>query len=274
MAGATALRVAGCEEPGREAAAIVRAVAGVDPRLDPDRDLAPEAARAVASACARRARGEPFARVVGRREFWGLDLVVGPGVFVPRPETELLVECALEHLPPSAPARACDLCTGSGAVALALAHARPGVEVDAVDVAVDAVAAVRHNALRLGVASRVRPRVGDLFSALPRARRGCYDICTCNPPYVDAADWAGLPPEVRDWEPHAALVAAEGWRSLYARLARGALAWLRPGGWLLSETGAGQADVVAGLWRAEGLVHVRARRDLAGIARVLEAARP
>ncbi len=271
--GAQAMVRAGLAEARREAVALVRALTGVDPRLHPERSLSAADAAACAAAMARRARREPFAYVVGRREFWGLELAVAPGVFIPRPETEALVDAALHHLPREG-ALACDLCTGSGAVALALGSARPSACIDATDIAAQAVAAVGVNARLLGLADRVVPGQGDLFTPLPPVRRGGYDLCTCNPPYVDPAAWVRLPPEVRDWEPPAALVAPEGWRALYRRLAAGALRWLKPGGWLLCEVGAGQADAVGALFRAEGLRAVGARRDLAGIARVVEGRRP
>ena len=271
--GAQAMAHAGLTEARREAVALVRALAGVDPRLHPERALSAADAAACAAAMARRAGREPFAYVVGRREFWGLDLAVAPGVFIPRPETEGLVAAALNRWP-RAGALACDLCTGSGAVALALASALPSAHIDATDVAAQAVAAAGNNARRLLLADRVAPVRGDLFAPLPPARRSGYDICTCNPPYVDPTVWADLPSEVRDWEPPGALVAPEGWRALYRRLAAGALRWLKPGGWLLCEVGAGQADAVGALFRAEGLQAVYARRDLAAIARVVGGRRP
>jgi release factor glutamine methyltransferase len=266
------LAAAGVAEPRREAAALLRVLCGTDARLDPQRPLAPEAACRFRAGVERRARREPFAYVVGWREFWGLPLRVGPGVFVPRPETELLVESALECLP--AVGRLCDLCTGSGAVAVAVAATRPDVACDAADVSPTALAYAARNVRTLGLEGRVRLFGGDLFSGLPPARRGAYHVCTCNPPYVDPTEFGGLDPEVRDWEPALALVPPDGWRAMFARLAAGAREWLAPGGRLLCEVGAGQSAEVVAIVRDAGLLPGAVRRDLAGVPRVVEARRP
>lgn len=271
-AAAAVLAAAGLEAPRREAGALLRAVAEVDVRLDAERPLPRRAVTAYLRAVRRRAHREPFAYVVGVREFWGLTLWVPRGVFIPRPESELLVEHALRLLP--AGGLACDLCTGSGAVALALAHACPQARCDAGDRSRVAVRVAAANARRLGLERRVAIGRGDLFSALPSTRRGLYDVCTCNPPYVEAAEVNALDPEVRHWEPRQALVPAEGWRRLYRRLAAGAVAWLRPGGWLLCEVAAGRADEVSCILRAAGMEALSVHADLAGVPRVVQARRP
>jgi release factor glutamine methyltransferase len=270
--GARLLEEGGVEAPRREAVYLVRALCGVDPRLDPARTLDPEQLARCLEAFARRREREPFAYVVGRREFWDLDLEVPRGVFVPRPETELVVERALAHLP--AGGRAADLGTGSGAIAVALAVACPGLRVDATDVDPTALQVAAANARRHGVADRVRLLAGDLWAALPREAMGRYDLVASNPPYVDAAAWEGLEPEVRRWEPRHALVPERGWRELYRDLTEGAARWLAPGGWLVLEVGLGQAEAVAACCRTAGLEAVAIWPDLAGIPRVVEAARP
>jgi release factor glutamine methyltransferase len=270
--GARRLRRAGIAEPRREARLLLQALAHVDPLLRPEAGIGREALAAYVAAVRRRAAREPFAYIVGRRFFRHLELAVDRRVLVPRPETEGVVERALVLLPQGG--LAADLCTGSGAIALALAHERPDALVDAGDISAEALEVARDNVRRLGLEGRVRLWRGDLWEALPPSRRGAYDLCTCNPPYVAAEELPRLEPEVRDWEPRVALVAAEGWPALYGRLAAGAAAWLRPGGWLVAEVGLGQADTVAALFRGQGLTDVRVHPDLAGIPRVVEGRRP
>ena len=268
-AGTGLLRRAGLAEPRREATALVRGLTGIDPRLTPDRPMSRSDWLACGRGFRRRQEREPFGYITGTREFWGLSLAMRPGVFIPRPETELLVERALNRLRPGD--RAADLCTGSGAVAVAVAAA--GVAVDALDNAVAACALAEENASRHHLEHLVRVWQGDLGGGLPEHWRGSYDVWTCNPPYVDVAELAMLPRDVRDWEPLSALVAPEGWRVLYQRLAVQASDWLRPGGTLLCEVGAGQASQVGAICEAAGLAPVGIHADLAGIARVIEVTR-
>ena len=262
------LGATGVPEPRREGRLLLLAVGGPDVLLSPEA-LVGAAAPAFASAVARRARREPFAYIVGQREFHGLRLAVGPDVLIPRPETEGLVAHAARLAPPGG--RAADLCTGSGAVAVALAHGRPDLTVDASDLSPAALAVARANVLAHGLEARVRLHGGDLWDALPSTP---YDICTCNPPYVAPADWERLEPEVRDWEPAIALVPAGGWRAIYRRLAVGARARLAPAGWLVAEVGAGQGAAVAALFGAAGLEEVAVLEDLAGLPRYCLGRRP
>lgn len=265
-AGQARLAAAWVPAPGREARLLLSATAGVDARLDPDRELPVPAVVAYGRALDRRCRREPFAYITGWREFYGLPLHVDPRVLIPRPETELLVERALARAPLN-PVVA-DLCTGSGAVALAVAAQRPDARVIATDLSAAALQVAEGNAARLGLPCRFL--AGDLWCALPADLRRSLDVCTCNPPYVDAGDLGALQPEVRDWEPRAALVPPDGWAALQARLAAGAAEWLRPGGWLLTEVGAGQAGTVTEILRRHGLAEVAAWPDLGGVERVVE----
>lgn len=268
---APVLAAAGVPQARREARLLLRATSGRDPWLEPEAEVPGVAEEAFRRAVARRSAREPFAYVVGRRWFRALELAVDPRVLIPRPETEALVAEAARLLPPGG--AAVDLCTGSGAVALALAAERPDTAVTATDLCAAALAVAEENAARLGLLPRVRLRQGDLWAALPPSPSGCVDVCTCNPPYVEEGEWAGLEPEVRDWEPRAALVPPEGWRALYARLAAGAEEHLRPGGWLLCEVGAGQGDAVAALFRGPAWERADVLPDLAGLPRVVRARR-
>ena len=213
----------------------------------------------------RRARREPLHYILGRAEFWSLPFRVGPAVLVPRPDTEVLVEEALARATPAA--RILDVGTGSGAIAVALAHELPAARVAAVDISAAALALAAENARINGVAERVAFAPGDLH-ALPA---GEFDLVVANPPYIAAADLAGLMPEVRDFEPQLALHGGSDGLDAYRSLARQASKLLVPGGWLLVEVGAGQAAAVQELLAAAGLGEIFCRDDYAGIPRVVGA---
>jgi len=229
----------------------------------------------------RREQREPTAYVIGHREFWNLDIEVRPGVLVPRPETELLVEEAIsrlspdgsEHGGPAGPpprVRIADVGTGSGCIAAAIARWLPWVEIVAIDVSEEALAVARLNATRHGVSSRVGFLRADLLAGVA----GPFDAVVSNPPYVPAPDMASLQPEVRDHEPLQALAGGDDGLDVIRRLVPAAAAVLRPGGWLVFEFGFGQAAGVRAIIAGEArfaLVEVRA--DLAGIPRVAIARR-
>jgi release factor glutamine methyltransferase len=215
----------------------------------------------------RRAKGEPLAYIMGRRDFWTLRLTVTPAVLVPRPETEILVERALA-LGPHEFGRAVDLGTGSGAIALSLASERPGWEIAATDVSEEALAVARGNAESLDL-RRVQFLHGSWFE--PLAGR-TFDVIVSNPPYVAADDPAMQDAALRH-EPRGALTpGADAMASLRAIIAS-APDYLERDGWLLLEHGAGQAAEVARELVARGLRHVRSYHDLAGHQRVTEAQR-
>ncbi len=214
---------------------------------------------------ARRAAGEPLAYLVGRREFWSLELGVGPAVLVPRPETELLVERALARGPAGA-ARVADLGTGSGAVALALASERPQWHVVATDISAAALAVARNNAAALGL-SRVEFRLGDWYAPLAGE---LFDLLVSNPPYVGAADPALA---LLRHEPRLALTPGCDAMASLRTLAAGAASHLALGGWLLVEHGAEQGAPVRDALVLAGFRHVRSHRDLGGHERMTEGQR-
>jgi release factor glutamine methyltransferase len=214
----------------------------------------------------RRAHGEPVAYLLGEKEFWSLPLSVGPGVLVPRPETELVVERALVHCDADTDCEALDLAAGSGAIALALASERPRCRVTATDIAPAAVAATRGNALRLGLGDRVAVLPGTWFE--PAAGR-TFNLVLSNPPYIATLD-ARVEPGVRRYEPPEALFAGPtGLEALQAIIA-GAPRHLRPGGWLIVEHGDAQGESVRELFTAAGFADVATHRDLAGRERCTE----
>jgi release factor glutamine methyltransferase len=208
---------------------------------------------------ARRAAGEPLAYLVGEKEFHGLRLAVTPAVLVPRPETEGLVDWALECLPEAPTQAVIDLGTGSGAVALAIRHAAPAAQVMAIDRSTDALDVARVNAARLGLA--VEFAAGDWWQAVPRRRFG---LAVANPPYVAAGDphLAAL-----RHEPQAALTPGGDGLDALRTIVDGAPAHLEPGAWLLLEHGHDQAEAVCALLSARGFVGARTRTDLAGLPR-------
>lgn len=273
------LAAAGVEAPRREARVLLRLVlSGRDGReLDPAAELAADEATRLATLVARRGRREPVAYLRGTAEFRSLDFEVGPAVLIPRAETELLVEEALEFLTARGGARLrlIDMGAGSGCIAIAIAVAEPRAVVYGVDCSHPAVMVAERNVARHAVGTRVRLIHGSFWAApLPAALRGHLDAVVSNPPYVDPEDFNRLPPEVRAWEPGVALVAEQGFRRVYEELAAGALPWLAPGGLLAFEVGAGQAGAVADVVERLGYRDCRVRRDYAGIDRVVRALRP
>lgn len=230
-----------------------------------DRPLDASALADFRALVARRARGEPVAYLVGRREFWALELEVTPATLIPRPETELLVERALQHLAPGREALVADLATGSGAVALAVAHERPRVRVVATDRSASALAVARRNAARLGIAN-VEFREGDWFAPLETLR---FDLIVSNPPYVALGDPHLGEGDLR-FEPVDALVAGPDGLEAIRHIARHARQHLLPGGRLILEHGYDQAHAVRALLHECGYRGVTSHRDLSDVERVTE----
>ena len=210
----------------------------------------------------RREAGEPVAYITGRRAFWTVELEVGPGVLVPRPDSETLIEAALAHFGTEGPRIILDLGTGPGTLLLAALDQWPqarGLGVEASDAALDYA---RRNAARLGLAERAELRLGDWGEGIDER----FDLILCNPPYVESA--ADLPRDVAEWEPHEALFASGDGLSEYRRLAPQIPRLLAPGGLACIELGAGQAEAAAALFAAEGL-RTATRADLSGHRRCL-----
>jgi release factor glutamine methyltransferase len=259
-----ALTAAGCETPRLDAELLLAAAMGVDRAVivsDSGRAIEPDAARRFMELAARRREREPVAYILGTKGFRSIELAVDPRVLIPRPETEHLVEAVLD-LPEGA--RVCDVGTGSGAIALALAAERPDLVVVATDASADALAVARANAARLGL--DVAFHHGDLLADVGEP----IDAVVSNPPYVE--DGALLAPEIVRHEPALALRAGPDGLDLIRRLlpAAGATAART----VALEIGGGQAAVVADLLRESGFPDVSVVPDLAGISRVLVGRRP
>jgi release factor glutamine methyltransferase len=218
----------------------------------------------------RRALGEPVAYILGEKEFWSLPLAVGPGVLVPRPETELVVELALVHFPPDAVFEALDLAAGSGAIALALASERPCCRVTATDASAAAVASTRANAARLGLSERVGVLHGSWFEPVAGRR---FDLIVSNPPYI-ATDDPRVDPAVRHYEPPEALFSGATGLEALQIIAAAAPRHLVQGGWLVVEHGDTQGEAVRRLFTGAGFAAVQTRRDLAGRDRCTEGRLP
>ncbi len=204
----------------------------------------------------RRANGEPLQYVMGTAAFHCIELTVGPGVLIPRPETEQLVEIALKHCCENA--HVLDLCTGSGAIALAMAKQRPNARFTGVDISEEALAYARKNQTSLGL-NNVEFLQGDLFAPLLDDSR--FSLITANPPYVSEADYAGLETVVHDYEPRLALVAAEDGLAIIRRIAIEAGNYLTAGGCLITEIGDEQGSRAAEFFMHEHFERVQVLKD-------------
>lgn len=224
-----------------------------------------------AAAVARRERHEPVAYIVGHKEFWSLRFAVSPAVLIPRPDSETLIEAALALFP--APARALrvlDLGTGSGCLLLSFLHQRPGATGVGIDASPAALAVAAANAAALGLAGRATFRKGDWSRPdWPGGPAERFDLVLCNPPYIPVVDIAGLAPDVREHEPHAALAAGADGLDAYRALGIQVPGALTASGMAVFEVGAGQADAAETCLIRSGLRAIGRRRDLAGIERCL-----
>lgn len=272
--GETAARLAraGVETARLDAELMLAEAAGVDrARLYMGAGALDSAAQARFAAMVElRARRMPLAYILGRREFYSLEIKVAPGVLIPRPETETLVALALGQLAVRPDARVLDLGCGSGAIALALAANAPQARIVAADIAADALEIAAQNAARLGVAAQIEFVRGDCFTPLDGAGGlGRFNLIVANPPYIADAEIAALAPEVRDFEPRIALAGGADGCDFYRRIAAGLNAHLAPAGAVIVEVGAKQAAAAAAIFRRAGRGEITIARDLAGIERVI-----
>jgi release factor glutamine methyltransferase len=239
------------------------------------RELEPREVDALSARAARRLRREPVSRILGTREFWGLKLDISPAVLDPRPETETLIEVALDWITARGlrreKLRVLDIGTGSGALLLALLSELPNAIGIATDISIDALTIARGNAQRNNLASRCQFVACDMGLAL----RGPFDLIVANPPYIRTSEIDGLAPEVRDYDRRAALDGGPDGLSAYRAIANDGPRLLAKGGRLIVELGQGQGAEVHMLFTQAGLtVEPEPRRDLAGIGRALCARAP
>src|SRR5690606_32099755 len=235
-----------------------------------DRPLTTAEVDAYRRAVARRAHREPVAYITGKREFFSIELLVDRRCLIPRPETEILVETALEEIrqrfPEKPEIKVADIGTGSGAIAISVAKHEPRARVTAVDIDRDALDVAVANVRRTGVADRVTLKVGELLTPLGGE---LYDAILSNPPYISEEEWRHLAPDVRDYEPRRALVGGEDGLAVIRQLIQEAKRNLAPGGFLALEIGASQGDQVVALAQASGYAKTRLVQDLAGLDRVV-----
>jgi release factor glutamine methyltransferase len=284
----------GVSEPRASAEVLLAHVLGLS-RLElylrHDQPLTPDELAAYKALIRRRVRGEPTAYLTGHKEFWSLDFLVTPATLIPRPETELLVECLLEVLPgrdrgpegataisaagedrPGMPLLGLEVGVGSGAVIIALARELPQWRWLGVELSAPALEVARTNAARLGVAPRVQFIQGNLLSFLKPGP--WFQAVVANLPYISAREWEQLPVEIRKFEPREALWGGEDGLELVRPLSREVHRFLAPGGWLALEVGQGQAEAVrASLAETRAYEEITTLRDYQGIPRVVRARR-
>ena len=268
-------RERGIESPRLDAEVLLSALLGRDRMylyVHFDEPLEPEELARFRGYVKERAAHMPLAYVLGRREFMGLDFHVTRDTLIPRPDTEILVQCAVDFLRArlEAGVTACtiaDIGTGTGAIALSTLYYTEGTRADAVDISPATAAVARENAETLGLTERIDIHVGDLLA--PLAGR-LYDMILSNPPYIPTADIAGLMPDVRSYEPHLALDGGADGLDIYRRLMAGAPVLLKEGGAVAVEVGIDEATAVAALAMAHPrVVRTEILKDLAGIERVV-----
>jgi release factor glutamine methyltransferase len=272
---AAMLREAGIESPELDSRILVGEALGLDMNqqiASARRTLTPDELQRIDALAQRRLTGEPIARILGFREFWKLRFELAPATLVPRPETECVVEDALKFLDEMQidAARIADLGTGTGAILLSLLHERPDATGVATDIDADALRAAQVNAMAHGLERRVSFVECDYAAGLS----GEFDVIVSNPPYIERADLATLPVEVRDHDPPRALDGGPDGLAAYRALIPQAALRLVRGGALIVEIGQGQAEDVSRLMTESGLTVTEPhRRDLAGIERVIRARR-
>jgi release factor glutamine methyltransferase len=262
IAGAARRLTASSETPRLDGELLMAHALGVEREAMLLGDMAREVPAAFEALVERRVEGEPLAYIVGRRAFWTIDLRVGPGVLIPRPDSETLIEAAVDHFKERAPLRILDLGTGPGTLLLAALAQWPhshGLGIDRSHVALDLAF---QNACDLELDERVRFRPGDWARGL----EGEFDLILCNPPYVETG--ADLPVDVAQWEPSEALFAGTDGLSEYRRLAPDLPRLVAPGGLACLELGAGRLGAVAALFEGSGLT-LSSRKDLRGVMRCL-----
>ncbi len=237
----------------------------------PERELTPEEETRYNEVLAQRSTGMPSQYITGHQEFWGLDFVVSPAVLIPRPETEHLVETVLELARGMDHPKLVDVGTGSGCIALALAHELEAAEVHAVDLSADALEIARANAARLQLDERVRLLQSNVLEALVDVSD--FDFVVSNPPYVGFDEVDKVQKSVRDFEPQVAVFAGEQGLNVIRPLVEQAYSALKPGGWLALEIGYSMSDAVMHLLSPTRWEDVRVVPDLQGIPRVVAARR-
>jgi len=266
------LELAGIAEPRREASSLLSFALGKPHAFliaHPEYQLTDQQQATFDEIVARREAREPFQYITGKQEFWGLEFIVAPGVLIPRPETELLVEAAIEHLQKLDKPTFVEACVGSGCISVSILHEIANARAVATDISPLAINIARRNAILHGVEDRLELRETDLLDGIESR----IDLILANPPYIPDGDLADLQAEVRDFEPREALAGGRDGLDIIRRLIGEAGHILVDGGVLLMEIGAGQATAVADLFDSDKWGSPEFRRDLQAIPRVVTAVR-
>jgi release factor glutamine methyltransferase len=271
------LHEAGIESPKSEAEWLLAAVLNTDRTslyLERERELQPVEQAHFEALLHRRLKREPLQYILGVCEFYGFEFVVSPAVLIPRPETELLVEKVVELASNFSSPHIIDLGTGSGCIAISLAKLMANARLVATDISAAALEIAQSNAQRLGVAERIEVRLADMAQSETSFSSEQFDIVVSNPPYILETERPGLPPEIRDWEPAAALYVEDDGLKFYRCIIDYCHRHLRPGGWVACEMASQRSDAIARLFREGGFHHVQIIKDLAGLDRHLIGQRP
>jgi release factor glutamine methyltransferase len=270
--GADRLGAAGVADPKREAGSLLALALGRDRTFliaHPEEAVADGDARRFEAFLTRRESREPFQYIAGKQEFYRLEFEVTPDVLIPRPETEMVVEAAVEFLRAQEKPRFCEVGLGSGCIAVSILHEVPAARAVGLDISPATLAVAARNAERHGVGERLEIRESDVFSALSGAER--FALIASNPPYVPARHFAGLQEEVRDFEPRVALTDGGDGLSIVRKIVQAAPSHLESGGLLLLEIGFDQADAVRQMFDLALWADVALRPDLQGIPRLVRA---
>jgi release factor glutamine methyltransferase len=264
------MRAAGLSNPevdARRIAEMTFRLWGLD-LIANEREVAKKATlKRLEATAQRRLSGEPLARILGEQEFYGLVFKLNGATLVPRPETEMLVDFALASLPPDQPSRILDLGTGTGCIALSILAHLPHASAVAVDVSPEAVACATENAAALDLAARFEARAGYWYKPIGRNER--FDLIVSNPPYIRTGEIGSLMQEVRDHDPRAALDGGLDGLNAHRAVAFTARNFVKPGGLIALECGAGQGNSVATILKTGGFVDIAIKKDLAGLDRVV-----
>lgn len=273
---ASYLAAKGSQSPRLDAELLLSDILGlsrIQLYIDFERQLLESEVDAYRQAIMRRGRREPVAYIRGHKEFLGRDFSVFAGTLVPRPETELMVERAVEALRGNDSPNIAEVCCGTGAPGISVALEVPGSTLLLSDISEDAVAAAETNIGLHRISGRASAIRSDLFGEWAQDKRGSFDLIMANPPYIRSGDIDSLEPEISVHEPRLALDGGDDGLGFYARIAKGALSWLRHGGSIVLEMGFKQAEHVSRILSEAGYADIAVYKDLAGIDRVAEARR-
>lgn len=266
------LKRSGIAEPRREAASLLALALEKDRTFliaHPEYELTEKESAEFAGTLARRAAHEPLQYIRGRQEFYGLDFLVTPDVLIPRPETELIVEAAIEILKQEENPRFCEIGTGSGCISVSILHEIKAATATGADVSEKALQMTKVNAERNAVSDRLKLIKSDVFENFEEREK--FDLIVSNPPYVPAEDFTTLQAEVRDFEPRTALTDGGDGLSIIAKIITAAPRFLKPGGYLLMEIGFNQSDKVRGMFVSRVWEPAEFLPDLQGIPRMARA---